>query len=129
MSSTVSITNTLKAKLPSLAFESIKNAVLGKNYILSIVAVNDARSRALNKVYRGKDKPADVLSFEITATEGELFLNPARIRKTAPDYGKTFPDFFAFLFIHGLFHLKGMDHSSKMESKERRVREKFGFEK
>jgi probable rRNA maturation factor len=116
-----------KGKLPRLPFLEMKNAILGKDYELSVVFIGDKRSRTLNKIHRGKDKPANVLSFPLEKSAGEIFLNPRRAQKEAPQFGESYKHFLAFLFIHGLLHLKGFDHGSKMESEERRFRKKFGL--
>ena len=45
----------------------------------------------------------------------------------AKKFERTYENFLAFLFIHALVHLKGMDHGSTMESMEARYRKKFGI--
>ena len=119
--------NTTKGKLPRLPFEQIKDAVLGKHYSLSLVFAGDTRTRKLNRTYRGKDKPANVLSFPLSPDSGEIFINLSRAKKEAPQFGDSFPSFVGFLFIHGLLHLKGMEHGSKMESEERGIRKRFSI--
>ncbi len=128
MSRSFFITNKTKAKLPSLAFEFMKNHVLGKNYDLSFVIVGDKLMRKLNKERRNVDKNTDILSFSITDEVGEIFLNLNSAKKEAQKFDRDFKNFLGFLFIHGLFHLKGMAHGSKMEGQESRVRKLFGFD-
>jgi rRNA maturation RNase YbeY len=111
----VSITNTTKARLPSLAFAEIKNKVLGKNYELSLVFCADKLSRKLNSTYRQKDYPTNVLSFSISKNSGEIFINLRRLKGFSVGN----------LFIHGLFHLKGLDHGYTMEKAEEKVRKAF----
>ena len=48
-------------------------------------------------------------------------------KKEALKFDRTFPNFVAFLVIHGLMHLKGFDHSSTMESNEQKIRQEFGI--
>ncbi len=112
--------NTTKGKLPSLPFLRIKERVLGKSYDLSVVFIGDKRSRDLNKRYRGKDKPTNILSFPLSASEGEVFINLRQAKKDAPRFKKRYNTFVGFLFIHGLLHLKGMEHGRKMEQEEER---------
>ncbi len=114
-----------KGKLPSLPFVSAKEAILGKNYELSIVFVGAKKSHALNLQYRGKDKPTNVLSFPNSKTSGELIFCLSQVRKDAPDFEQSYEEFLVFLFIHGLLHLKGFDHGSRMESEERKFLKKF----
>jgi probable rRNA maturation factor len=116
-----------KAKLPRLAFCDMKNAVLGKNYELSLVIVGDALSQKINRTYRSLDKPTDILSFPLSKTSGEIFLNLKQAKLEAKKFDRSYENFIAFLFIHGLMHLKGFDHSSRMESEEVTFRKKFGI--
>ena len=74
----------------------------------------------LNKRYREKDKPADVLSFPFSKIDGEIFIDPDEARTKAPLHDKTFKNYIGFLFIHGLLHLKGFDHGSTMEREEKK---------
>lgn len=122
---TLSIKMTAKGKPPRLPFLDMKNAVLGKGYNLSLVFVGDVISRRLNKERRNKDKSTNVLSFPLTSSEGEIFINLRKARVEAPDFDMPYVQFVGFLFIHGLLHLKGMDHGSRMESEERKFRRKF----
>jgi len=112
-----------------LLFVNYKNKVLGKNYILSLVFIGDSLSKTLNKKYRGKDKKANVLSFSISKNEGEIFINLNESKKQAKKHGYTFDNFLKYLFIHSLLHLKGFEHSSKMESEEQRILKKFKIKK
>ncbi|MEK7186944.1 MAG: rRNA maturation RNase YbeY [Patescibacteria group bacterium] len=112
-----SIFNNTKKSVPKVPFEKIKKKVLGESYELSLVFVGDALSRRLNQVYRGKDKPTNVLSFPITKNSGEIFINLARAKPFGP----------AHLFIHGILHLKEMQHGAKMEKKERALLKAFGL--
>jgi probable rRNA maturation factor len=111
----VSITNTTKGRLPSLPFTKIKDKVLGKEYELSLVFCADKLSKRLNKTYRKKDYPTNVLSFSISKNSGEIFINLRRLKGFSVGY----------LFIHGLFHLKGLDHGYTMERAEEKVRKAF----
>jgi probable rRNA maturation factor len=122
-----SILNTTKSNPPmdGLLFRDIKNHVLGKKYDLSLVFIGSARSRKMNRELRGKDTPANVLSFPLSDSTGEIFIDFAHAKKQAPDFEETPKQFLAHLFIHGLHHLKGMDHSEEMETLESKTRKKF----
>lgn len=106
-------------------FLALQEAVLGKDYDLSLVFITPRRSRILNRVRRGKDKPANILSFPLSKTSGEIFIDLATARREAPDFDRTYTNFIAFLFIHGLFHLKGFQHSAIMERNERAIQKRF----
>lgn len=125
MQENVSIRNTTKGKLPRLPFVDIKNAILGEKYDLSIVFCGNGLSQRLNRTYRGKDKPTNVLSFPLSKKSGEIVIDLMKSKKEAPQFDEKFPNFVGFLFIHGLLHLKGLDHGSTMESKEQRFRKMF----
>lgn len=105
----------------------MKEAVLGESYELSLVFIGEKKSRELNKTYREKDKVANVLSFPLTPNSGEIFISPAEAQRHAKDFNETFTQFLAHLFIHGLFHLKGMQHGSTMEKAERKIMAKYSL--
>ena len=123
--SLTTITNKTKGKLPGLPFAQMKDAVMGKKYELSLVFVGEKRSRKLNKEYRQKDKSGNVLSFPLDKKNGEIFICPVRARREMKNFGRKYDNFIAFLFIHGLCHLKGMDHGSTMEKAEEKIRAQF----
>jgi len=131
-----SVSKTIKGKPPRLPFLKIKEAVLGKKYDLSLIFIGSARSMTLNQTYRNKNKPANILSFPISENCGEIFIDLKETRKTAKDFDQKYENptcppheslrrQVGFLFIHGLLHLKGFEHSSKMESEEEKTRKKF----
>lgn len=93
---------------------------------LEVYLVDDRTMRRLNKRYRGKDKPANVLSFtwprQFVAFDvpsrplGEIYLGPDHIRRHKEDI--------VCMAVHGLLHLAGYDHEragdrGRMERKER----------
>ncbi len=114
-----------KGKLPRLPFVQMKEAILGKNYDLSIACVSPLISKKLNNTYRGKNKPTNILSFPLSKKDGELVLDLALIKKEAPKFERSYRRFVGFLLIHGMLHLKGMQHGSTMEGKERKFLKKF----
>lgn len=119
--------NMTKGTLPRVPFLELKRAALGKNYELSLVFIGNTRSRRLNKTYRDKPYPTNILSFPISKTSGEIFINIPLVKKEAKKFNRTFPNFVGFLFIHGLFHLIGMEHGARMESAEKKLRNKFNI--
>jgi len=116
-----------KSPVPNIPFEKIKNKLLGKKYELSLVFIGDKRSQNLNRIYRNKNKPTNVLSFELSKTSGEIFINLSKTKKEALEIGENFKKRVCFLFIHGLLHLKGFSHGSRMERLEANYLKKFGF--
>ena len=114
-----------QGRLPRLPFLTIKNAILGKKYIVSVACVDDATSKKLNRQYRGKNNSTNILSFPLQKNSGELVLCPSVMKKEAPKFNMSYSTFFGFLVIHGMLHLKGMEHGSTMEHKEEFFKKKF----
>lgn len=108
MSQGFSLSKTVKARAPSLPYEQIKDRVLGRGYELSLVFIGKMRSRRLNRLYRGKDKVANVLSFPLAKKSGEIFITLSETKLFGVEK----------LFIHGLLHLKGMQHGATMDKTE-----------
>lgn len=83
--------------------------------------------QTLNRVHRGKDYATDILSFELEKNAGEIFICKSAAAKKAGLFDRTLENYLAFLFIHGLCHLKGMHHGATMERQERKIRKQFGI--
>ncbi|HAE36819.1 TPA: rRNA maturation RNase YbeY [Candidatus Nomurabacteria bacterium] len=119
------ITNTTKGKLPRLPFVYIKNAILGEKYELGVSFLSSGKQRNLNKKYRGIDKTTNILSFPLTKTSGDITFDLIKVKKDAPLFDMTYSKFLKYLFIHGLLHLKGYDHSDIMEKQEKKFLKMF----
>ena len=104
----------------------MKDAVLGKKYTLSVAVVDEKKIKSVNLIYRNKNEATDILSFPLDEKEGEIFLNLKQTKIQAKTFERKYENFLAFLFIHGLVHLKGFAHGSRMESEEAKYRKKFG---
>ncbi len=111
--------------LPPVARE-IAAAILGDDYAISIAFVPPREMRRLNRLYRGTDAPTDILSFPLSPCAGEILFCRSEAAKEAKRFGRTPANFLLFLLIHGLLHLKGLRHGSKMEGEEIVFRKKFG---
>lgn len=120
-----SLANKTGARLPALPLADLKNDILGINYSLSVAFVEEKESREINKKCRGKDRPTNILSFYLHKDVGEIILCPPVVRREAKSFGKTFSGFLGFLVIHGMLHLKGMRHGSKMEKAEHEYDQKY----
>ena len=118
---------TIRGKVPRIPFMEMKREVLGSQHELSLVLCGDKLSRTINKKYRNKTYAANVLSFPLNTYEGEMFLNIRAAEREAKKYAMSLAARLALLYVHGLFHLKGFDHGTKMEKRERQVLKKFGF--
>ena len=123
----VSIKRQTKGKLPSLPFQRLKDKILGKDYDLSIVFASIRTSKNLNRRFRGKNRPTNILSFFLSPKSGELVIHAKTAKKEAPRFGRTYKKFLGLLIIHGMLHLKGFEHGSKMSRKEEMLSRKFNF--
>jgi len=118
----------------------VKHAPAKARGDLSIAIVSDARMRALNRQFRGKDAVTDVLSFpsdpstSLRAGEprflGDIVIAAGVASKQAKAAGHTVQTEVRVLALHGLLHLIGYDHESddgKMARAEMRLRKKAGL--
>ncbi len=102
--------------------------VLGASYQLSLVICGDKLAQRINKEYRKKSYYPNVLSFELDTHEGEIFLNMRKAEREAKQLGVPLARRAALLYVHGLFHLKGLAHGDFMEKEEQRVLRKYGLQ-
>jgi rRNA maturation RNase YbeY len=100
--------------------------VLGRNKFVSIAFVSDTAIKKWNKAYRGKDSSTDILSFPSTEG-GEILISLADARKKAAQYSLLPTAYLHFILIHGLLHLKGHTHGSKMEVQEKKLCKYFSI--
>jgi probable rRNA maturation factor len=118
----------------------------GREIAVRVVAARE--SRQLNKLWRGKDKPTNVLSFPAPAALkhptarrardaalplGDLVICAPVVRQEALRDGKPLVAHWAHMVVHGALHLAGYDHEKgerdrkKMERREISVLKSFGF--
>ncbi len=90
---------------------------------LAIRLVDNKEGCALNRHYRGKDYPTNVLSFPADLPEGvtvpllgDLVICAPVVAKEAKEQGKTLAAHYAHLTIHGVLHLLGMNHEDEREA-------------
>lgn len=86
---------------------------------LSVVFVDSKTIQNLNKQYRGKNTPTDILSFSDLFEEqlGELVLCPEVIVAQARRQGWSQRHEYAYMLLHGVLHLLGYDHEIESEAK------------
>ncbi len=109
----------------------------GRGAELSVRVVGAAASRRLNREFRGKDRPTNVLSFApppgtARGFLGDLVLSAPVVDREARQQGKPLRAHWAHLIVHGCLHLLGFDHvravdASRMERRERRILAQFGI--
>src|ERR1700750_2947325 len=95
-SDTFSMSNMTKGKLPRLPFVSIKNAILGKKYSLSLSFLTPGEQKKLNTKYRGKHKSTTVLSFSLSKTSGEITFDLVEVKRSAPEFDMTYEKFLKY---------------------------------
>jgi probable rRNA maturation factor len=97
---------------------------------LSIRVVTLPESRRLNRIYRGKDAPTNVLSFPAEgpagtpAPLGDLAICAGVVAREARDQGKALADHWAHMVVHGTLHLIGYDHVRDAEARRMERRER-----
>jgi probable rRNA maturation factor len=100
---------------------------------VTVLLTTDTEMRRLNRHFRGKDKPTDVLSFPAggpVAAEvaGDLAISVPTARRQAAERGHVLRTEIKVLILHGLLHLAGYDHETdkgEMDRRERALRAKL----
>jgi len=107
---------------------------------LTIRLVENDESAALNKQYRDKQGPTNVLSFPFEAPAdvllpllGDLIICAPLVAQEAQEQGKPVRAHWAHLVVHGILHLRGYDHiddsdAREMEDLERKIMAYLGFD-
>lgn len=121
----LSIKSTKKDGLSKIPILSIKKRILGESYELSIACVSKKISQELNNKFRKKNYPTNILSFPLSKNSGEIILHIPSVKKDAPAFNMSYTNFMGFLVIHGMLHLKGMEHGSTMERQEKKFYKEF----
>lgn len=100
---------------------------------VSITFVTNEAIHEINRTYRDKDQPTDVISFaleelsdgevEILGEDmprvlGDIIISIDRTKEQAEEYGHTFERELGFLAVHGFLHLLGYDHMTTEDEKE-----------
>ena len=119
---TLELRNLTKRPIPSRPLLSaLTKKALGKRYTLSLVICADALTQKLNRVYRQKNSPANVLSFSYAKNSGEIFLNVAKAQREAKKEGVSTNSRLLLLFVHALAHLRGFSHGTAMDRFEKKL--------
>lgn len=111
--------------MKDLKIEKLKDEILGKDYDLSFSFVYKNKIHELNKIYRSKDKPTDILSFPLDKKSGEILICKEIAKQKSKDFDMTPKNYLLFLTVHGMLHLKGFKHGEKMEKLEKKYYKKF----
>ncbi len=129
------------SRLRDLLEQHLEEAKLSKGE-LNVVIADDQLLKRLNRKYRDKDAPTDVLSFSyldsadqdsLTGDEfavGDIYISIDRAGEQAKLSGHNLKRELALLAVHGLLHLLGYEHNGdnqakKMREKERTIMDEF----
>ena len=110
--------NFTRTPAPRHPYEAIASAIL-PGWEISLVFAGEVRAQQLNKALRNKTYIPNVLSYESGKKSGEIIICLQVAKREAKEYGLTYQQHVAYLFIHGLLHLKGYPHGSTMDTYER----------
>ena len=116
---------------------------------VSITLTTPQNIHEINKKYRNVDRETDVLSFPMFEKDeldrkienrefeyedvlGDIVISTDRVKEQAKEYGHSFEREFAYMIVHGFYHLMGYDHIKeedkiKMRPKEEKVLNKLGI--
>lgn len=81
---------------------------------LSLVFITAAEARRLNRLYRRKNRPTNVLTFAAGEADelGDILICPALAKIEARAQGQPLASWLVYLWAHGLLHLAGFDHNT-----------------
>jgi probable rRNA maturation factor len=108
--------------------------------VASILVTTAEEIQQLNKQYRGKDRPTNVLSFPMDSPEGvdlcllgDIALCAQVIKQEAREQSKSVMAHWAHMVVHGMLHLQGFDHidddeAEAMEQQEIFILNQLGFD-
>lgn len=110
-------------------------AAVGLEGEVDVLLTSDAELKSLNRAYRGKNKPTDVLSFatppEIASQHaGDLAISIDTAARQAVTYNHRVDTEIKILILHGLLHLSGEDHETdkgEMAALEAELRREFNL--
>jgi probable rRNA maturation factor len=114
---------------------------------LSVTFMDNGRIQEINREYRNKDQPTDVISFameelgegemmilgeDIPKHLGDIIISIPKAKEQAEEYGHSFIRELGFLAVHGFLHLLGYDHMNeedekKMFSRQEHILEEYGL--
>jgi probable rRNA maturation factor len=112
-------------------------AALEQDVEVTLRFVSEDEGRQLNRDFRGKDYPTNVLTFpygedEAGQASGDIVLCAGVIAREADERGKALTAHYAHMVVHGMLHLQGYDHqqdreATAMEAVERFILRRLGF--
>jgi probable rRNA maturation factor len=129
-----------------IKFTAEKENIMEQSEV-SITFVSNERIQEINREYRDKDTPTDVISFameelgegeveligeEMPRILGDIIISVPKAKEQANEYGHSFIRELGFLAVHGFLHLLGYDHMTKEEeevmfTRQREIFDEYGL--
>ena len=85
----LSLNNLTRRQTPAIDFETIGTKILGRDYELSLTLIGHTLSQSLNRRFKKKDRPANVLAFPLAPKAGEIFIDLAQAAKEWPKFSQS----------------------------------------
>lgn len=117
----IEINNTTRAEIDERLVRKVAEKFLKKykksKQDISIAFLGDSAMRKLNKIYRGKDGPTDILTFDGEGNFlGEIIIDYAQIKRQARGFSQGNDNKeLIFILVHGLFHLLGYEDDTEIK--------------
>lgn len=111
------------------------------SFYICVTLTNPQNIQKLNKEYRNIDRPTDVLSFPMFEKQeldeliskklanimqdilGDIIISIPKVEEQAKEYGHSFEREFAYMLVHGFYHIRGYDHMTEEEKVQMRAKE------
>jgi probable rRNA maturation factor len=113
------VTDALLRRAARAAFRASPRS--GRSFSVTLVLIADEEMRDLNRLWRGKDAPTNVLSFPADANRDRGFLGDIAVAyetalSEAKERGISLADHVSHLVVHGMLHLLGFDHADDADA-------------
>ncbi|MBT9258732.1 MAG: rRNA maturation RNase YbeY [Clostridiales bacterium] len=118
----------LRELVKAVVDDLLREELGSREAVVELTWADDEHLRSLNRQFRGKDEPTDVLSFPLHQPEelsfwkgpgplplGDVVISWPRVLEQAQAYGHSPEREAAFLALHGTLHLLGYDHATPQE--------------
>lgn len=123
------INNSSRVIVDSRIIRKLAGRISKRKWIVSLSFVSGGKMKSLNRKYRGKDKPTDVLSFIMREGKllGDIAICPEIAKANVEKFGTTLKSEIARLVAHGLLHLLGYRHGKRMFALQEKALKEVGY--
>ena len=128
----IDIENKTDLKIDFTKLEAILKSLTNKE--IELIITDNEEIQTINKEYRLKDYPTDVLSFPYEEMPfsplGSIVISKNFVEEKSQEFDHSIQDEFTLLFIHGLLHILGYDHevdNGEMRQMEEQLIKKFNL--